>query len=322
KLLNLKNPSPTNNEIASLMETSARHATAIGSQTQLYKILSKAVSDFATPTIERNVIESLEAAVLTMSSSLPKSTYEAVTSLFEFEFTKILLDKMEERKLHLRADYKKKLYNALVESYNTNKDIFELYDEVFSLKKSRYDKDKDRQPSTGSDRGTKRRKSNKEAEASKDSRSKEKKSSSTSNDASQSQHKSSGKSAHLEEPSHTAEDSSMQQDQEFVMGDNDEPPADKVVTKADWFKKPERPPTHDTEWNKRQQVDFRPPQTWINQVTRAKEPRTSFDKLMDTSFYFSPFVLNRLNIKDLTQEILVGSAFEPLKGTCKNFIEL
>ncbi|GKC99771.1 hypothetical protein Tco_1170046 [Tanacetum coccineum] len=38
---------------------------------------------------------------------------------------------------------------------------------------------------------------------------------------------------------------SMQQDQEFITGDNDEQPADKEVTKADWFKKPELPPTPD-----------------------------------------------------------------------------
>ncbi|GKB50734.1 hypothetical protein Tco_0901487 [Tanacetum coccineum] len=106
-------------------------------------------------------------------------------------------------------------------------------------------------------------------------------SSSTSKDASQSQHKSFEKFAHAEEPSHTVEDSGMQQDQKFVTGDNDEQPAD----------------------NKRQQVDFRPPQTWISQAARAKEPPTSFDELNDTSFDFSAFVMNRLKIPNLTQEI-------------------
>ncbi|GKG00043.1 hypothetical protein Tco_0301733, partial [Tanacetum coccineum] len=71
-----------------------------------------------------------------------------------------------------------------------------------------------------------------------------------------------------------------------------------------------------------QHVDFRPPQTWISQFTRTKEPRTSFDELMDTTFEFSAFVLNRLNIKNLTQEILVGPAFELLRGTCKSLTEL
>ncbi|GJV52599.1 hypothetical protein Tco_1448340 [Tanacetum coccineum] len=91
----------------------------------------------------QNVTESLEAVVLAKSSSQPKSTYEAAASLSEYELTKILLDKMEESKSHLRADYKKKLYDAPVESYNTDKDSFNTYGEVFTLKRSRDDKDKD-----------------------------------------------------------------------------------------------------------------------------------------------------------------------------------
>ncbi|GJS52537.1 putative reverse transcriptase domain-containing protein [Tanacetum coccineum] len=48
------------------------------------------------------------------SFSQPKSTYEVDASLSEYELTKILLDKMEESKSHLRADYKRELYDALV----------------------------------------------------------------------------------------------------------------------------------------------------------------------------------------------------------------
>ncbi|GJR82834.1 hypothetical protein Tco_0153619 [Tanacetum coccineum] len=101
----------------------------------------------------------------------------------------------------------------------------------------------------------KRSKSSKEVESSRDSRSKEKKSSSTSKDASQSQHKYSGKSSHTKEPSHIIDDLRVQQDQEFDTGNNDEQPADKEVSKADRFKKPERPPTPNSDWNKRQHVD-------------------------------------------------------------------
>nr|GEY94504.1 hypothetical protein [Tanacetum cinerariifolium] len=284
-------------------------------------ILPQAISDVATPVIEKNVIESLEAAILTRSSSQPQSSYEAAATLSEFKLTKILIDKMEKNKSFEIADYKRELYDALVKSYNTDKDIFESYGEVFSLKRSQDDKDKDQDPSVGLDRGTKRRKSSKDAESSRDSKSKEKKSSSTSKGASQSQHKSFGKSAYAEEPSHIVEDSGMQQDQEFITGDNDEQSADKEVRKADWFKKPERPSTPDPDWSKRQQVDFRPPQAWISQVVCAEEPPTSFDELNDTSFDFSAFVMNRLKILNLTQEILVGPAFNLLKGTCKSITE-
>ncbi|GKC54721.1 hypothetical protein Tco_1077466 [Tanacetum coccineum] len=96
-------------------------------------------------------------------------------------------------------------------------------------------------PSADPTEGTKIRNRSKEAESSRDSRSKGKKSSSTSKDASQSQHKHSSKSAHAEEPSYTINDSRVQQDQEFDTGNNDEQLADKEVSKADWFKKPERP---------------------------------------------------------------------------------
>ncbi|GJT68263.1 hypothetical protein Tco_1019743 [Tanacetum coccineum] len=149
----------------------------------------------------KNVTESLEAAGLARSSSQPKSTYQAAALLSEFELTKILIDKMEKNKSYDKADYKRELYVALVKSYQTDKDLFDTYGEVFTLKRSQDDKDKDQDPSVGSDRGSKRRKSRKEAESSTDSRSKEKKSSSTSKDASHSQHKSSGKSTHTEEPS-------------------------------------------------------------------------------------------------------------------------
>ncbi|GKA18510.1 ribonuclease H-like domain-containing protein [Tanacetum coccineum] len=163
--------------------------------------------------------------------------------------------------------------------------------------RSQDDKDKDRDPSAGSDRGTKRRKSRKEAESSRDSRSKEKKSSSTSKDPSHSQQKPSGKSAaHAKEPSPHIDDSGVALNH-------------KSLTRITMMHNP---------LTRRQHVDSRPPQTWISQVSRAKEPRTSFDELMDTSFDFSAFVLNRINIKDLTQEILVGPAFQLLKGTCKS----
>ncbi|GKD73504.1 hypothetical protein Tco_1331786 [Tanacetum coccineum] len=125
--------------------------------------------------IEKNVTKLVEAAVLTRSLSQLTSTYEAAASLSEFDLTKILIDKMEKNKSYDKADYKTKLYDALVESYNTDKDLFDSYGEVFSLNRIQ-DEDKDRDPSAGSDRGKKRRKSSKDTETSRDSRSKEKKS--------------------------------------------------------------------------------------------------------------------------------------------------
>nr|GEX36533.1 hypothetical protein [Tanacetum cinerariifolium] len=63
---------------------------------------------------------------------------------------------MKNNKLFDVAGYKRDLYDALVKSYNTDKDIFESYAEVFSLKRSRDDKYKDQDPSVGSNQRTKK----------------------------------------------------------------------------------------------------------------------------------------------------------------------
>ncbi|GJS03535.1 hypothetical protein Tco_0320043, partial [Tanacetum coccineum] len=53
-----------------------------------------------------------------------------------------------------------------------------------------------------------------------------------------------------------------------------------------------------------------------------QDPRESFDELTDSTFDFSAFVLNRLNVQTLTPELLAGPTFELLKGTCKSLTEL
>nr|GEW98826.1 hypothetical protein [Tanacetum cinerariifolium] len=72
------------NEYTGLVDTSIRTIIKEEVTTQLPQILPQAVSDFATPVIEKNVTESLEAIVLGRSSSQPKYTYEAAASLFEY----------------------------------------------------------------------------------------------------------------------------------------------------------------------------------------------------------------------------------------------
>ncbi|GJT21733.1 hypothetical protein Tco_0891670 [Tanacetum coccineum] len=286
---------------------------------QLNKILPKKIADFATPMIERNIVESHERVVLTKSASQPKSTYEAAASLREFELKKILLDKMNESESYRAAQEHRDLYDCLAKSYNLDKDLFNTYGKAYSLKRDRDDKDKDEDPSAGSDRGMKRQKSGKEAEPSQEPKSKSSKSTCLSKGHTQSPCKSTGKSAHAKE---SGQDSGEPHDQEFVMGNTDDQPADKAVTKDDWWKKPEKPPTPDCDWNKRQSIDFRPAQPWITKMAKDKEPPQLFDKFMNTPIDFSAFVLNRLKIENLTQETLVKQAFDLLKGTCMSFVKL
>nr|GEW08620.1 hypothetical protein [Tanacetum cinerariifolium] len=151
------------------------------------------------PKIEKYVTESLGAEVLVRSTNQPQTSYAVAASLLELKLKKTLMDKMEENKSINRSDIQKNLYNALVESYNSNKDIINSYDDVVTLKKGRDDQDKDEDPSAESNRGSKKRRSGKEAKSSKEPTHKESKSTSSSKGASRSQPKSSGKFAYADE---------------------------------------------------------------------------------------------------------------------------
>ncbi|GKC79947.1 hypothetical protein Tco_1130721 [Tanacetum coccineum] len=148
-----------------IIEKSVKEIIKDEVKSQLPQILPKEISDFATPVIQSTINESLENVVLAKSSSQPQSTYEAAASLTEFELKKILLDKLEK---------------------------------TYSLKRGREDKDKDEDPSVGSDQGLKKRKMSKDAKPLKGFKSKEYKSSSSK--GSKSQSKSSCKPAQADEP--------------------------------------------------------------------------------------------------------------------------
>ncbi|GKC09753.1 hypothetical protein Tco_1001363 [Tanacetum coccineum] len=179
-----------------LIEKSVKDIIKDEVKSQLPQILPKEVSDYATLVIQRTITESFEN-VLAKSSSQPKSTYEAATSLTEFELKKILLDKMQKSKSYQGAQEYKELYDGLVKSYKLDKDLFESYGKAYSLKRDLKDKDKDEDPPAGSNQGLKIRKTSKDVEPSKGSKLKESKSSSSK--STKSQPKSSGKSTQAEE---------------------------------------------------------------------------------------------------------------------------
>ncbi|GJR06952.1 hypothetical protein Tco_0529936 [Tanacetum coccineum] len=156
----------------------------------------------------------------------------------------------------------------------------------------------------------------KDVEPSRGFKSKESKLSSSK--GSKSQSKSSGKSTQVEEPVFETANTKMTQDQGDDMGNTKDQPNVKEASNYDWFKKPERPPTLDRDWNVGKQINFRPPQTWISKMAKAGKPPTTFDELMSTPIEFSAYVLHNLKIENLTQEHLVGPAFNLLKGTCKS----
>ncbi|GKE12272.1 hypothetical protein Tco_1415823 [Tanacetum coccineum] len=134
------------------------------------------------------------------------------------------------------------------------------------------------------DRGLKRQKTSKDTKPSKKAKSIE---------TSKGTSKSTDKSAQVEETMFEVGDTQEPHNQGQDMGNNDDQPNVMVDPKHDWFKKPERPPTPDSDWN-----------------------------LMSTPIDFSPYVMNHLKIDNLTQEHLVGPPFNLLKRTCKSHVEL
>ncbi|GKC31685.1 hypothetical protein Tco_1038979 [Tanacetum coccineum] len=205
------------------------------------------VSNFAPPVIEKLIKESRDEVTLAKVSSQPQSTYEASSTLTEFELKKILLDKMEKSESYLMAPEHRDCYDGLKKSYALDKDFFYSYD-VYSLKRGQKYKDTDKDPSARSDRGLKKRKTSKDAEPT--TSPKKKDSTSGSSKCTKSQPKSTGKFVQSEEPVFEVADSDMPQDQEGNLGDNEDEPKNETASKRDWFKKPKPPqePT-DPDWN-------------------------------------------------------------------------
>nr|GEU83081.1 hypothetical protein [Tanacetum cinerariifolium] len=64
-------------------------------------------------------------------------------------------------------------------------------------------------------------------------------------------------------------------------------------------------------------------QNWLmNLASSAEKVSKTFDELMSTLIDLSAFIMNGLNINNLTQETLFGPAFRLLKGTRSNYAEL
>ncbi|GKB75155.1 hypothetical protein Tco_0936567, partial [Tanacetum coccineum] len=108
---------------------------------------------------------------------------------------------------------------------------------------------------------------------------------------------------------------------EDVVCDDDQPqdnyePKTANTLNPEWFTQPLRPPTLDSEWNKRQVILGQPEQPWFNEMVSATKDPLTFNDLMATPIYFSKYLLNRVKIDNLTQDILLGPAYNLVKGTC------
>ncbi|GJZ52981.1 hypothetical protein Tco_0607866 [Tanacetum coccineum] len=229
------------------------------------------------------VIELLEHVVLAKESSQPHFTYEATASLTKFELKKILIDKMDESQSYLIAIEHQECYDGLIKSYDLETRVSSpLMIKCISNVKRTELNDADEDPSaSGSSKGTKF------------------------------QSKSSRKFVHAEEPEFEVADFDMPQDQEENLGNDDEEPKRKVVSKHDWFTKPKQPeePT-DPDWNIGKTPQQGPTQSWLMTLaSSADKPSKTFNELMSTPIDFSTY-------------IMLGLAVRLLKGTRINFAKL
>ncbi|GJW46911.1 hypothetical protein Tco_0078557 [Tanacetum coccineum] len=85
---------------------------------------------------------------------------------------------------------------------------------------------------------------------------------------------------------------------------------------------PSSSPTPDHEWHKTKTVNDRPHQTWITQLVQASGTQSLFNEFLATPINFSAFIMNRLKIENLTQDVLIGQTYDLMKGMCKSVVEL
>nr|GEZ88655.1 hypothetical protein [Tanacetum cinerariifolium] len=195
-------------------------------------------------------------------------------------------------------DEQRNLYKALVEAYDADKAILDTYGDSTILKQRREDDDQEG-PSAGLDRGSKRQKEGGEhASASTLSET------ATREELVQT-------TCQMEEPPHPVFEAGA--DDQLIVQTSQHP---------EWSSQPRRPPLLDHDWNKTLPAAQGDAQSWISDLARQTDARSSFNKLLDTLIDFSNFIMNRLNVDTLTPELLAGPTYELMRGSCNSLTEL
>ncbi|GKB73883.1 hypothetical protein Tco_0935295 [Tanacetum coccineum] len=251
-----------------------------------------------------------------------RPSHAVAANLSELELKKILIDKMEANNSINRSDIQRQLYKALVDAYEADKILLDTYGDTVTIKRHRDGADDDQEPSAGTDRGSKRRRSGKEPESTSALRETTTTKAGKTTTGSKTHKQSASQSAPVEDTMQTTDVFEAPAHQEFETGVHDEQAEEEVHHLPDWFQQPKRLPSPDHAWNKSVPAVHESVQPWLSNLARRQDPRESFDELTDTTFDFSAFVMNRLNVKTLTPELLAGPTFELMKGTCKSLTEL
>nr|GFA02594.1 hypothetical protein [Tanacetum cinerariifolium] len=220
-----------------------------------------------------------------------------------------------------RSDEQRNLYKALVDAYEADKTILDSYGESTILKRRREDDDDQEGPFAGSDRGSKRRREGGEHASASTPSEPTTRSAGRSTTGTQSRQMSASESAfaeelvqttcQMEEPSHPV----------FKIGAEDQPIV-QTSQHPEWFSQPRKPPTPDCDWNKTLSAVQGSAQSWISELAKQTDARSSFNELLDTPIDFSNFIMNWLGVNTLTPELLAGPTYELMRGSCNSLIEL
>ncbi|GJT50209.1 hypothetical protein Tco_0976366 [Tanacetum coccineum] len=224
-----------------------------------------------------------------------KTSHVVAANLSVLELKKILIDKMDANKSISMSDIQRQLYKALVNAYKTDKILLDTYGYTVTLKRPRNGADDDQEPSAGTDRRSKRRRSGKEPESTSAPREKTTTTAEKTTTGSKTHKQSASQSAPVEETMQSTDVFEEPTHQEFETGAHDEQPKEEVHPLPDWFQQPKRLPSPDHAWNKSVPAD---------NLARRQDPRESFNELTDTTFDFIAFVMNRQNVTTLTPELL------------------
>nr|GFB44757.1 hypothetical protein [Tanacetum cinerariifolium] len=107
----------------------------------------------------------------------------------------------------------------------------------------------------------------------------------------------------------------------FETGAEDQPIV-QTSQHAEWFPLPKKPLTPDCDWDKTLPAVQGSAQTWISELAKQADSRSSFNELLDTLIDFSNFIMNRLGVDTLTPELLARPTYELMRGLCNSLTEL
>nr|GFA32943.1 hypothetical protein [Tanacetum cinerariifolium] len=200
------------------------------------------------------------------------------------------------------------IQEALVEAYDADKTILDTYGKSTILKRRREDDDQEG-PFARSDRGSKRQREGGEHASASTPSETAIGSAGISTTGSQSRQLSASESAFAEEPMQTT--CQMEEPSHPVFETSaDNQPIVQTSQHPEWFSQPRRPPSPDRDWNKTLPAAQGDAQSWISELARQTDARSSFNELLDTPIDFSNFIMNRLGVATLTPELLAGPTYE------------